>query len=479
MKTFRLFATASLPLLLTACSATVPPVKVEANAPPQWQAALPAAPATLVPTDTPTGLPHGGSVKNLSHWWQQHNDPLLVELITAAQEASPTISAAASRIAQARANQTISGAALLPAVDGSVSATRARSQPPTPTGSALQAGLQTAWEIDLFGGNQAARIAAEERLAGAQAGWHEARVSVAAELATRYYQLRGCELLLAINRSDAASRAETARLAGLSAEAGFQAPANAALARASAADANGRATQQQGQCEVQLKALTSLTALPEAALRQRLANSPAVLPQSFLMSVDSLPANILSQRPDVFNAEREVAAASADVGAADAQRYPRLTLNGSVGATRFRTGGTDLDLTTWSIGPLALSLPVFDGGRRAANAEAARARYDDAVVRYRAQVRQAVREVEEALVTLQSTASRSDDARVAAEGYRASFAATEARYRGGLASLIELEESRRTRLTAELTVVALQNERINAWIALYRAAGGGWSTTQY
>jgi multidrug efflux system outer membrane protein len=196
------------------------------------------------------------------------------------------------------------------------------------------------------------------------------------------------------------------------------------------------------------------------------------------MAIASLPAQVLSQRPDVFAAERRVAAAGADVGGAHAQRFPRLSLSGSIGRANFRTGGTDTELSTWSVGPLALSLPVFDGGRRAANVSAAEARYEEAVAVYRASVRQAVREVEEALVSLQSTAARGTDVRIAVEGYRTSFNATEARYKGGLASLVELEEARRNRLAAENALVSLERERRTAWIALYRAAGGGWSADQ-
>ena len=119
-------------------------------------------------------------------------------------------------------------------------------------------------------------------------------------------------------------------------------------------------------------------------------------------------------------------------------------------------------------------MPLFDGGRRAALTDAAQARYDEAAALYRAKVRQAVSEVEQALVRLQSTAERNASARTAAEGYRASFDATEARWRGGLASLVELEDARRTALAAENALVALQHERQASWIALYRAAGGGW-----
>ena len=309
---------------------------------------------------------------------------------------------------------------------------------------------------------------------GAQALWHEARVSVAAEVALQTSSLRTCLQQSTVAERDAQSRAETARLSALSERAGFTAPATAALARASAAEGAARASQQRMQCEVELKTLVALTGWEEPRLRVRLAAEPGAPAPDALFVIAALPAQVLAQRPDVYNAEREVAAASAEVGSARAQRYPRLSLSGSVGLAQVRTGGVSTDFTAWTIGPLALSVPIFDGGRRAAQTDAAQARYDEAASQYRAKVRQAVSEVEQALVRLQSTAERSASARTAAEGYRASFDATEARWRGGLASLVELEDARRTALAAENALVALQHERQAAWIALYRAAGGGW-----
>ena len=131
---------------------------------------------------------------------------------------------------------------------------------------------------------------------------------------------------------------------------------------------------------------------------------------------------------------------------------------------------------TWSIGPLALTVPLFDGGASQANLDAAKARYKDAQSKYSSACRQAVREVEEALVKLQSTGDRSGDATLAADGYQASFAGTQARYKAGLASLVELEDSRRTLLSAQSGLVNLELERRTSWIALYRALGGGWTT---
>jgi NodT family efflux transporter outer membrane factor (OMF) lipoprotein len=453
-----LAAACALSLALGGCAVPRPAPSVDAEAAPRWYAKL----------------PHGGTLTDLNRWWQQFNDPLLLELIEAAQTASPDVAAARSRLLQAQAARTIAQAALLPSADANAQALRAK-QPPSPTVTTLTTGAQLAWEIDLFGGNRLASEAAKVRFLGAEAGWHDARVSVAAETANSYLALRTCERQLGVATRDATSRAETARLTKLSADAGFTPPATAALARASAAEGAARLTQQRAQCDIEVKALVALSGLPEPRLRDRLALA-WVEPREFAMlAVPPIPAQLLAQRPDVFAAASELAATAADVGSARAEQFPQLTLTGSIARGKARAQGATFDAETWSIGPLALTVPIFDGGRRAANVDAAQARYDEAAALYRARVRQAVREVEAALVNLESARERSEDAVVAVEGYRASFLATEARYRSGLGSLIELEDQRRAVLAAETALVSLQRERVAAWIALYRAVGGGWT----
>lgn len=447
---------AALMLALAGC-AVAPPARVALPAAPQWYAPL----------------PHNGSLTDLAQWWRQQGDPVLVRLIDAAQSASPDIAAAAGRIADARAQRTAATAALLPTLDASAGITRANQQSLQPGGTSSQIGLQSSWEIDLFGSRRAQRNAAQARLAGAGARWHEARVAVAAEVASLYYSLRTCEQLLAVAQQDAASRADTARLTQLTADAGFQAPATAALARASAAEGSSRATLQRALCDIDIKSLVAVSGLAEPALRAQLAASAVVAARP--IAIPALPAQILAQRPDVFAAQQEVAAASADVGSAEAQRYPRLGLSGAIGVANFRAGGDNIHTDTWTIGPLTLSVPVFDAGVRRANAAAARARYETAVVAYRAAARRAVGEVETALVNLNSSTARTRDAEVSLAGYRTAFVAAEDRYKNGLGSLLELEDARRTRLLAENAVVTLQRERNAAWVALYRAAGGGFS----
>ena len=438
--------------------------------------AAPAPVATPAPAAWQTPLPHQGELTDLTRWWAQFDDPLLARLIDSAQSVSGSVSSAGSRIAQSRATRVAAGAALGPSLSADASAVRGSNSSGGPSpASSLAAGLNAAWELDLFGGNAAARNAAQARLEGAQMQWHEARVSVAAEVAAQYTSLRACEAQLAQVRLDSASRAETARLTSLSAKAGFQPPANAALSRASAAQGNSQATQQAAQCDSLVKGLVALTGSDEPSLRSALAARSGVIAQPAAIGVPAVPAALLRQRPDLGNAERELLAASFDTTQAQAARLPRVSLNGSIGAARVSAGGLNNSDSTWSLGPISVSLPLFDGGTRRANVVAARARHADATVQYNARLRGAVREVEDALLALQSTAARSVDAQAAAEGFAFSLRATDARFKGGLASLFELEDARRSAVLAQTTLIDLQRERVAAWIALYRALGGGWS----
>ncbi|MEJ7930360.1 efflux transporter outer membrane subunit [Ramlibacter sp. AN1015] len=457
MTHLRWAAALALPLWLGACAVARPPTAPNLPAPLQWQAPL----------------PHGGEIASLRAWWRQFNDPLLAELVDAGQEQSPTVDAARARIAQAAAARAATAAALLPGVDGAASVTRGNAQPPLPLATTAQLNAQAAWEIDLFGARANEVAAAEARLRSAQAGWHEARISIAADTAASYFRLRTCQWLLEVTGNDVRSRTETARLTQLSAEAGFTPPATAALARATAAEGRARLTQQRAQCDQERKTLVALTGVPESQLRERLAGRPAPT-LAALFAIESLPAQVLAQRPDIYQAEQAVAAASAEVGSARAALYPRLSLTGSIAAGVVRASGTTSDAQTWAIGPLAISVPLFDAGRREANVQGAIGRYDEAAAVYRARVRQAVAEVERALVALDSARAREDEARAAVQDFRGFYQATEARQRNGLASLVELEDARRDLLAAETGLVSLYGELQAAWTSLYRAAGGGW-----
>ncbi|WP_230403601.1 efflux transporter outer membrane subunit [Undibacterium curvum] len=451
-------------LLSTACSSTVraPAEQLAATSVQTQQALLQALPPTT-------------QAASLQQWWQAQGDPALLQLISAAQAVSPGIAQAWANIETARAARVSSGAALLPTLDATASASRARSQPGMPVSNSGQAGVQTSWEIDVFGAGRASRDASQASLDASRALWHDARISVAAETATQYVNARQCQLTLALTRKDSESRQETARVTALSVKAGVASQNQLVLSQAAAAEGNNRSLQQQAACEVERKALVALTGLPEtevATLLQQAAAQSVWQP----VGISSLPASVLNQRPDVYAAEQEMTAAYAEISAAQAQRYPRLTLTGFVGRARLDSGATELTGPSWSLGPVNLTLPLFNGGRLAANVDAAEARYLASASNYQAKVRQAVREVEEALVNLRSAEARQQDAALAARSYAAHAAQTASRYQQGMASLFDLEDARRSAFAAELNESTLQSERRRAWIALYRAAGCGWST---
>jgi outer membrane protein TolC len=223
--------------------------------------------------------------------------------------------------------------------------------------------------------------------------------------------------------------------------------------------------------------MVALTGLVEAELRLRLAPRSAILPKPVMPAVQQVPAQVLSQRPDLAAAERELAAASADIGVREADRFPRLSLLGSIGPLDFSTANLAISATTWSIGP-SLTMPIFDAGRRAANVDTAKVAYEAAEVNYRSQARRAVREVEDALIRLNSLALRDTEAEISSKGYRQSLTASEEKFKFGLASILDLEEVRRLSVNADNILASVRRDRVNAMIALYRAVGGGWTATE-
>lgn len=353
---------ASLPLLLAACATPRLPATPTEVAPERWQATL----------------PHDGSSAALADWWQRFDDPLLAQLVRDAQASNPTLVQALARLAEARAGVRASAAQRWPALNASAQAQRgaaASSNFVATTQASI--GVDAQWEADLFGATRAQIAAAQARSEQAAFGWHAARVSLAADAAGVYVGYRACEAQLQVLDQDAASQIQTAQLTREKVRVGFEAPANGALADGAAADAGNRAISQRAECDALVKSLVVLTGQGEPALRTRLAASAAKLPQPVSFGVATLPAQLLQQRPDIAAAERALVAAAADVGVAEAARYPRLTFSGNLGTSLLRVGGNTTDSTSWGFGP-SLVLPVFDGGARRANEDAARARYDDA-----------------------------------------------------------------------------------------------------
>lgn len=432
-------------------------------------------PAVPVAAKWQAPLPHGASVAALTDWWQQFDDPALAELLRLAEADSPSMDQAAANIALARATLDTRSAEALPSLESTLSKGRGGKQ----TGSASQAGsgssaqFDAAWEIDLFGKLHRNNEAASTRVEARVDDWHDARVTLAAQVGDDYVQYRGCQKLVLAYKDQAQSQQDTARITRQSFQAGFTSSADAALADASAASNAATLISQQSECQVLLKSLVALTGSDEGRLIEVLSHTPAQLPQPARLNVQEIPADLLRQRPDLASSERELAAANAEIGVAQADRLPSLSLSGtfSVGAT---LGERDRN---WSLGPV-LSIPLFDGGKRRAAVDGAEANYDAALAVYRQTLRTSVMEVEQSLVRLDAARRRESDVERSTAGFRESFEAIDRSWQAGNTSLLDRETARRQALTAEIDLITLQQDQVRYWIALYKALGGGWQANQ-
>ncbi len=423
-----------------------------------------------------TTLPHGGKLESLDKWWQQLNDPLLSELIVDTEKNNPTIDMALAKMNEARANATISGANLYPSLNLSAGSTTSRSAmgPYIFQQTVNSVGFDAKWEIDLFGKNRRTAESAKARYGADEAGWHDARISIAAEVAEVYVELRQCEADLSSAEQNRKSHADVLDVTNIKESAGLASAMDAARAQASEADGDASLIAKEGDCARTLNRLTALTGIEQNALKLRLAGRRGQIPIPNAVDVSSVAAQVLRQRPDVATAEWNLAAASADIGVAKAALYPSLTLTGSVANNLVYMSGQSAVVPTWSFGP-SLSLPIFTGGRGRAGVKAAEARYDYALASYQKTVREAVHDVEDALVRLNVANARANDGAKTRNKFQQLFQATQARYNAGLSNRVALEDARRNWLQAEDSAAALDRETVSSWIALYKALGGGWN----
>lgn len=407
-------------------------------------------------------------------WWSAWQDPALNGLLRRTLDSHPSLTQAAARIAEARADAAAAGAALWPTLTVNVAPSRSRNDlmPPREVLRNRSAGLDAQWEIDLWGGVAAARAGIVAGLAARESQWQDVRISLAAETANAYVARRACERQLAIGGEDLASRERSDELLRRKVDAGFTAAAEAELAAAATAEARKQLAELTTQCAVTLKTLVALSGLEESVLASLLAVGAGQLPMPPGLAVDSVPAAVLERRPDIRSAAASIRSAAAGVGVADSARYPSISLFGFVARVGQSSVSASYGGKNWSFGP-SLHFPLFDSGRRDAELDAARARYEQTLAAYAQQVRLAVREVEEALVRIDSGRRRGEDQSAAIAGYRRFFLATDARLRVGSASQLELEEARRPLLAAESRLIALRREQASYSIALYKAIGGG------
>jgi NodT family efflux transporter outer membrane factor (OMF) lipoprotein len=417
--------------------------------------------------------------------WQALGDTTLDALIAKALAANSDIAEAKGRLREARALLGGAQARGLPSISASADAQQtqvslngqfpAKNIPNFDRNFPLfDAGFDASWEIDLWGGNRRGVEAARGQLRAAQARATDVRLQVVAEVARTYAQLRAAQTMLASARTDAEAQAKTAALVEQRYRAGeasaFDNNRAAEQARSTAAAIPGL----EADARAAALKLGVLTGQPPEAM-QALADQPAALPAPPANVAVGARADMLRRRPDISAAEADLAAATANIGVETANLYPRLSLTGSF-SQQARTG-SDLfsgDSFGFSVGP-RLKWAIFDFGQVRAQIKAADARADQAAARYTKAVLNALADSETAInryAAAQATLAARDEARARS---RAALDLARQRYQAGEDDLLALLSAQSAFTQADRNAASAHEAALEAYIALVKALGGGWS----
>jgi outer membrane protein, multidrug efflux system len=418
---------------------------------------------------------------NLQNWYQSWNDGLLLELQKQTLASSPNLEAAQARVAQSRAVLASAQSAGLPSLDLNNRLSRARNVlfPPGLLLNTASILLDAAWEIDIWGANAMRAQAADQRLLARTVSAQELAAALASEVAQTHLSILACAMAKAVTQEDSRLVAVSESLVRVRLQAGLAATPELNAVSRQLTEARQREIAQAEQCDLGFKALSALSLINEARLREMY--TPVLkqavvqgLPKALPLPVNTLPAQWIGERPDLVALALELQAAQFDIGVSNAARYPRLALTGQVGPGWLRSNSIgNSNGISWSIAP-TLGLPLFDGGRRKADVNAAKARYTEAAAQYRERAAQAVREVEEAMVKLQSAGDRLGVQHELLDQTTAAQRLVEQRLQVGLAAASELADARRQTLSARQQVVVIQREALLAQLALFKALGSGW-----
>ncbi|MDD5325247.1 MAG: efflux transporter outer membrane subunit [Polaromonas sp.] len=452
--------------LLSGCAALTPPDAAlpETPIPAEWSA------AAIWPSDLSTPA----VTTSLAQWWQHFNDPLLSTLVNQALQANTSIRSAQAALRQSRALRDVQAAGMLPGVSASASAQRSKSGDLQASNS-FSANLDASWEPDVFGGKRSALNASVADAQATEATLADVQVSMAAEVALAYIQLRGQQAQLLIARNNLASQSETLQITDWRAQAGLITSLEVEQARTASEQTGAQTPTLEANIVQTRHSLAVLTGQPPAALEMLLAASRPV-PQAPEDLALSIPAQTLRQRPDVRAAEHRISAALARVSAADAARYPGFSISGSVGLSALTLGalGNGASVVNALLG--SVSVPLFDGGAASAQVRAQEAALEQARASYQSVVLTALQDVEDALVALRGDRARLVRLQSAAIAAGNADLLAQDRYSSGLIDFQIVLQTQRALLTAQDSVASTNADVSADHVRLYKALGGGWNT---
>jgi len=413
----------------------------------------------------------------LSQWWTRLSDPLLNVLVLQAVEANLPVEMAKARVREARALLREETANLPPAGNGVGSARRSRTpadvEIPARTSSEYRAGFDASWELDLFGRHRRNIEGAQYGLNAAEEDLRNTMLMLIGDVALNYSLARAYQARGELARRAARSQRESATLTRSKYESGTATTADVANADALAATTEADVPSFEIVAAQAVHRLGVLLGQPPSALIAQMRNGRPI-PQPKLPLPVGIPADVLLTRPDVRMAERQLAQATARIGAAEAARYPSVTLTGNIATEALNIDDlANKSSLAWAIGP-TLTVPILRAGQLKALADAARARRDASFANYQQLVLTAMEDVENAIVSLSQQRIRSGKLSSAVASYRTAANAARTQFESGSATYLELLDAQRALYAAESNLIDSRLATVSAYIALNKALGGGW-----
>jgi outer membrane protein, multidrug efflux system len=433
-----------------------------------------ANPSTRVGTSETDLVASNTAASSQQPWWDDFQDPLLSQLVNQALQANTSIRSSQAALQQARALRDVSVANAGPNVSLSGSTQRDKSEG-TQASNSFTAGLDAEWEVDIFGANRSTIHAYEADAQAAQASLRDVQVSMAAEVALAYLQLRGYQAQLTIAQNNLASQQETLQITQWRAQAGLVTSLEVEQAQTAVAQTAAQVPSLLTSLAQTRHSLAVLTGQRPLELDALLLPERAV-PQANSTMTQQIPAETLRQRADVRAAEYNIRAALARVDVADAARYPSFSLSGSLSLSALTLAGLSNGATVVSSLLGSVSVPLIDGGAAKSQVLAQEAALEQTRAAYQNTVLTALKEVEDALIALKNDRERLVLLQQAATSARNADLLAQNRFASGLIDFQTVLETQRTLLSAQDSVASLQANLGADHIRLVKALGGGWQT---
>ncbi len=417
--------------------------------------------------------------QGLAAWWRALDDPVMTGLVERATEGNLDRKKALARLQQARAQRAVASAGLFPSLNAGGSVTRSHTSGQAAGSSnattSYRADVDAAWEIDIFGGQRRSVEAADADIGAASEDLNDVLVSLSAEVALNYIEVRTTQARIASAMANLALQEQTYSLEQARHASGLSDALSEQQALSSLESTRAQIPSLNASLEEYMNRLSVLLGETPGALAKTLAEVkpiPSVPPRV----VTGVPADAVRNRPDVRKAEQELMAQTARVGVATAELYPKLTLTGTLGTAAsstgdlFRAGGG-----FWSYGP-GISWPIFKAGSLRAAVKVQSALQEQALISYEEAVLTALEEAENAVSAYVKEQARRDSLQLAVRAAQEAEGLAQKKYDAGLTDFDTVLISQRTLTSLQDSLAQSMGSVAGNLVRLYKALGGGWAS---